>query len=343
MPHELKGREIFAIGTWNGIEFTEEDLDELISNFDSLKEHFKVPLKFGHNENHRDGEPAIGWVSRIFKEGGKLLADFTDIPKVVFDAVQAKLYRTISVEILLNAKIDGKRFYNVLDAVALLGADRPAVGNLASLDALLATRTGFTGGHRVAFESCAGATKFEQSTEDDEVGLEASDVKKLIDDAMAPVLESNAQLTKDLKERDDKIAKFTSDKAADEKKALEEKVTLARKKVTEVLDAAVRSKSMTPATREVYEKQIGLGDDERVLKIEVDEIKVMFSVKDTDDGQRGFHKDTDDDGDDPEAQLMALTRKNQAVNGKGFEEVFAATCEANPKLHKAYLDSNGEF
>ncbi len=339
--HELKGREIFAIGTWNGIEFKEEDLDELISNFDSLKENFKVPLKFGHDEDHKDGQPAIGWVSRIFKEGGKLLADFTDIPKVVFDAVQAKLYRTISVEILLNAKIDGKRFYNVLDAVALLGADRPAVSGLGDLDALLATRTGFTGGHRVAFESCAGSTKFVK-LEDEEVGLEASDVKKLIDDAMAPVLEENVKLKKDLAAEKEKTAKFASDKADDEKKALEEKVTLARKEVTEVLDAAVRSKAMTPATREVYEKQIGLADDERVLKIKVEEIKVMFSIKKDDVGQTGLHKDNDDDDDDPEAQLMDLTRKNQAVNGKGFDEVFAATCAANPKLHKAYLDSNGE-
>ena len=54
MGHELKGREIFATGTWNGIEFTEDDLDELIFNFDALKDNFKVPLKFGHDEDHKE-------------------------------------------------------------------------------------------------------------------------------------------------------------------------------------------------------------------------------------------------------------------------------------------------
>lgn len=341
MSHELKGREIFAVGTWNGIDFVEEDLDELISNFDKLKENFKVPLKFGHDEDHKDGQPAIGWVSRIFKEGGKLFADFTDMPKVVYDAVQAKLYRTISVEILLKALIGGEKFYNVLDAVALLGADRPAVSGLADLNALLAKRTGFTGGHRVAFETNAGAEKFEMKKEE-EVGLEASDVKKLITDAMAPVLEESVKLKKELADEKVKTAKFASDKADDEKTALEGKVKLARKGVTDVLDAAVRLKALTPANRTVYEKQIGVDNDERVLEIDVEQIKTMFSVKTVEGKQVGLHKDTDENDDDPEAQLMELTRKNQVSNGKDFGESFRLTCSANPELHKAYLDTNGE-
>jgi len=344
MPHELKGKEIFSVGTWNGIEFSEKDLDELISNFNTLKDSFKVPLKFGHDEDHKDGQPAIGWISRVFKEGGKLLADFTDIPKTVFDAINAKLYRTISVEILLNAKINGDRFFNVLDAVALLGADRPAVSNLNSLDALLATRTAITGGHRVAFETIAGKSEFKVKVPKEDLDLDKKEVQELIDAATKPLADNNVKLTKDLKDANDTIAQFTSDKADDEKTAKEEKVKLARKTVTDVLDAAVRSKAMTPANRTVYEAQIGVDDDERVLKIDVEQIKTMFSVKDVDQ-QTGLHKDQNDNGDsdNPEAELLTLVRKNQADTGeKDFSVSFSAVAAANPKLHKAYLDANGE-
>jgi len=345
MPHELKGREIFATGSFNGFTFDESDLDDIIANFEALP-NFKVPLKFGHDADHNDGQPAIGWVSRIFKQGNKLLADFVDIPTVVYEAIKARLYRTISVEVLLNAKIDGQRFDHVLDAVALLGADRPAVGTLSDLNALLAKRSGSTGGHRVAFETIAGTkVKSKKSSftipKEDESEMDKDDVQKLVDAALKPLSEANVLLTGELKTANEKIAKFTTDKADGEKTVLEEKVKLARKAVTDVLDAAVRSKAMSPATRETYEKQIGLNDDERVLEIKVEDIKVMFKVKDPDD-QTGLHGDNEDEGDNPEAELMALTRKCQAANpDTSFDVALKLTCAANPKLHVAYLNANG--
>src|SRR5690606_25974082 len=100
MP-ELRDREIFAVGKWNGLEFTEADLDDIVANFDRLKDIHKVPLKFGHNDEQpiTDGQPAIGWVSRVYRKGKKLLADFSDVPSVVVEAIKKKLYRTVSVEL----------------------------------------------------------------------------------------------------------------------------------------------------------------------------------------------------------------------------------------------------
>lgn len=174
--------------------------------------------------------------------------------------------------------------------------------------------------------------------------MDKKEVQELISAATEPLAEANVQLAKDLKERDVTIAKFTSDAADADKKAKEEKVKLARTAVTEVLDAAVKAKSLTPAMRETYENQIGVGDDERVVSIKVEDVKKMFSIKDTPkEGETGFHKESGEDFDgDPEAELMSLTQKNRTVNGKSFSESFALTCAANPKLHKAYLDSNGE-
>jgi len=350
MGHELKGREIFATGKWNDMDFTVEDLNDIVDNFGKLKDKHFVPLKFGHGPDHEAdkdimGQPAIGWISRVFREGHKLFADFSDLPQTVFEVIKNKLYRTVSIELLFNVDNDGNKFNHVLDAVALLGTDHPAVNSLADLDALLATRTRFTGGHRVAFETTAGKGKtVVTKIVNEEYELDKKEVQELVDTAVAPLKDANAQLTKDLKTATDANAQFIADKADDEKKAAEADVKVARTAVTEVLDAAVRLKTLTPALRETYELQIGVNDDARVIKIKLDEVKAMFKVPE-DTKQTGFHKSADDDDDDvtdPEAKLEALTFKNMAENGKDdFRACFMRVAKANPKLHKAYLDSNG--
>jgi len=340
MTHELKNREIFKVGVWNDMEFSEADLDDIVANFDKLKDAHRVPLKFGHNEDQEitDGQPAIGWVSRIFKQGEKLFADFSDMPRTVFEAIKNKLYRTVSIELLFNVDNDGTKFNHVLDAVALLGADKPAVSSLADLDALLATRTRFTGGHRVMFRTIAGTTKIDKEND-----LDKKEIQDFVNAALEPLKETNAQLTKDLAKANEQVIQFTSDKADADKKAKEQKVKLARKAVTEVLDAAVTSKSLTPANRENYEKQIGIDDDERVVKIDLDAVKVMFQLP-KDLKPTGLHlKPEDIDVSDPTDKLMKLTRKNMAdTGGTDFHKSFMAVAQANPELHVAYLNANGE-
>ena len=340
MPHELKNREIFAVGEWNGMEFTDEDLDDIVANFNKLAETHKVPLKFGHDADHNDGQPAIGWITSVMKQGQKLYADFSHMPRTVFDAIKNKLYRTVSIELLFNVDNDGKKFNHVLDAVALLGADHPAVNSLADLDALLAKRTKFIGGHKLAFETIAGTSKKFDSKKGD-AGMDDKKVQDLIDAALKPLSDANVKLTADLEAANSQIAKFTKDKADDEADALKETIKASRKAVVEVLDEAVRQKTLTPAFREVYEKQIGLDDDDRVVTIKLDEVKSMFSVTKV-SGQQGLEKDGDDDIDNPEAELLVLTRKNMSESGeKDFHAAFSATAAANPKLHRAYLDANG--
>ncbi len=343
MSHELKGREIFAVGKWNDMEFSDADLEDIVANFDKLKDIHKVPLKFGHDSDKDvpDGQPAIGWISRVFKQGEKLFADFSDMPRTVFEAIKNKLYRHVSIELLFNVDNDGTKFNHVLDAVALLGADHPAVNSLADLDALLATRTSFAGGHRVTFKTIAGKRK---TFEKEDLELDKKEIQELVNTAIEPLKETNTQLTKDLKAANEKIVKFAADKADAEKTASDEKIKLARKAVIDVLDAAVKSRSLTPAIRESYEKQIGIDDDARVVEINLDEVRAMFNVP-KEDKQTGLHAKPGEDEDDvtePEAKLMTLTRKNQADTGeKDFYTAFKRIALAHPKLHVAYLDANG--
>lgn len=137
--------EIFSTGTWNDEIFTREDLHEIAGNFERLRPHIKPPLKFGHDENQTllgqsDGDPALGWVERLRVQGDKLLATFVGVPMVVYDAIKSRRYRRVSAEIYFNLRSNGAELGKALKAVALLGADLPAVTNLEDLTAFLTDR-----------------------------------------------------------------------------------------------------------------------------------------------------------------------------------------------------------
>jgi len=178
--------------------------------------------------------------------------------------------------------------------------------------------------------------------EEGDMPLEMKDVEAMLDKKMKPVMDENAKLQVDLKASQSEVTKLKADSDKRESDEKEAAVKLARKNVTDILDDAVKQKSLTPAAREVYEEQAGVADDERVVKIDLAKIKVLFSVS-KDDKQTGMHKSGDDETDDPEAEMMALTRKNMADTGeKDFTVAFALVSTANPKLHLEYLNANGE-
>lgn len=132
----VRAVEITKVGTWNDIEFTVADLDEMVAAFNSRL--FSVPLKIGHGEV--DGLPAYGWVDRIYRQGDTLVADFADVPSWIFDMVFIQhQYDHVSIEVFFNLKANGKTYKRVLKAVALLGAETPAVSGLTPLrDAIFA-------------------------------------------------------------------------------------------------------------------------------------------------------------------------------------------------------------
>lgn len=142
----LRGVEIFSTGTWNGDSYSESDLDAIVSAHASLG--IIPPLKLGHTEGQKffgqaDGHPALGWAERLYRHGKKLLADFEGIPEALHGLIREKKYRKVSAEIYWDYKdSDGRTWPRVLRAVALLGADMPAVSNLQDLQtALLADQS----------------------------------------------------------------------------------------------------------------------------------------------------------------------------------------------------------
>lgn len=222
--HSLKGAEIFSVGTHNGLSFSEDDVLGIADAFTVLNLGARVPLKFGHNDEQpmTDGQPALGWVERVWVDGGKLLADFVGMPSVVFNAVKNGLYKHVSVELLQNYSRNGASHPWVLDAVALLGADIPAVRELKDLQALAMARTlpGVRFTRTAVFKSETRLFNGDRQPMSD------------IDTLKAQLEAAQAEL------------------ANERKTAFSEKVAAHRSRVKEMLESAVRSKRIDPNVRE---------------------------------------------------------------------------------------------
>lgn len=140
MTHNIQGVEIFSVGKWNGDEYTEAHLAEMVESFNKTNSTLKPPLKLGHSDKQgllqKDGYPAAGWVTNLYVQGSKLLADFSDIPDKIYNLIKTKAYRKVSSEIFWNIDYNGTKYGRMLAGVALLGAELPAVNNLSDMLAL---------------------------------------------------------------------------------------------------------------------------------------------------------------------------------------------------------------
>lgn len=137
---DIAGVEIFAVGKWNGDKYSEEDLDSLIHSFEETKDKLKPYLKLGHGKEQSllraDELPAAGYISKIYKTGKKLIADFVNVPEKIYELIRRRAYSKQSAEIYQNIEIDGKKYPWALKAVALLGGETPGVHNLNEILAL---------------------------------------------------------------------------------------------------------------------------------------------------------------------------------------------------------------
>jgi len=131
----LANVEILETGIWNGLKMTDEDLDEMVKNFnDKVIEPF---LNLDHDDKFTDKVKqalkvvSLGFVSSLKREGSKLVADFKQVPLKVADLIKSGMLKKRSVEFFSKGfKINGKSFNNVLKAVSFFGADIPAVNSL---------------------------------------------------------------------------------------------------------------------------------------------------------------------------------------------------------------------
>jgi len=272
--------EIFAIGKWNGMTFTEKHLNAIVDNFKSLADVLKVPIKFGHNDEQKmtDGQPAIGWIDSIWMDATtkKLMAKLIDLPDIVYNAIIKKLYRKVSIELDREVTYKGKDIGDVLTAVALLGADLPAVSTIDDLTAYMSAKNDgvFTSGSHHAFSAIS-------TTEEDDI-MSAEQLKDLSDQMtkLSKKIDSQGEQINDLTAENTKLK---ADKTEFERKDKERKddesksaIKLARETVVKTLEDAVKDEKILPAQRENFNKLLNVDDDAAVVAIDVEQLKSMI-------------------------------------------------------------------
>lgn len=324
--------EVFAVGTWNGMRFTSDDLDKIVASFEALNAggYLDAPLKFGHNDEQpmTDGTPALGWVEKLYRQGDKLLARFADVPKLVYDAVKAKRYRKVSIELDFDVRHKGALYPYVLTGVALLGADLPAVNTLKDLTAYM-SRDLLVASRRACFSAIANSDPNEEGP-----------TMATIDDKELEELRRKAAQTDTLAGEN---AQFKADKAAREEAERKAGIKAAREKVNGLLDQAVTDMRIQPAQRAGFSKLLRVDDDEAVVGIRVEDVEAVLPPKPTAPAAAAFSasgqppagdpgKDSDDEIDGKVNKLM-LESGGKLTYTAAYERVLAA----NPDLAKKHL------
>ena len=86
--------------------------------------------------------PAFGWMTAMRRAGKKLVADFAQVPGKLGQLIISGAFPNRSAEILKTPQIGGKVWPWAIKAVALLGANHPALDSLQAITDLYATPEG---------------------------------------------------------------------------------------------------------------------------------------------------------------------------------------------------------
>lgn len=340
-----KSMEIFAVGKWNGMDFTVADLNMIVTAFKMLGDNHKVPLKFGHNNEQAmtDGMPALGWVSGLRVAGDKLIADVTGIPDIVMSAMEKKLYRNVSVELDMDVTYKDQHYPIVLSGIALLGADIPAVNTLKDLTHYLGRDAAFSVGRQAMFSAIAGNKQGESNMELKEL---ADKVEKLSAD-VGKLSGENATLKSENTGLTARLATFTAEKVAAEATAAKSAADTKRADINAIFEEGIKAELITPAQRGQFTKLLKLDDDKALDTIVVEDVKALVTGgKKFDFGRMAQGRQGEDSGDDSRSPDVILAEKMQElVDKKEAPDLFSAQIivfRRNPDLAKAWANGNGE-
>lgn len=335
--------EIFAVGKWNGMEFTADDLHSVVEAFDRLGDNHRVPLKFGHNNKQpmTDGQPALGWVTALKVEGDKLFAKFSDVSKLVQTAFAKKMYRNVSVELDLDVTHKGQHYDYVLSGVALLGADIPAVNTLNDLTHYLDRDAAFSVGRRAMFSAIAG-------------NLTQGEINMDLAQLTAKVAELSASLEALTTERvtlaaenaalKAQVAKFEADNKAATEAQTKARIDAKRADVKQLLEDGVKSEAITPAAREQFTKLLRIDDDLAVEALDIEGVKALMTSSKAASFSREQGRGSGQGGTAASSPAEQVAQEIAALLAAGTVKNFAdaqrAVFARNPQLARDYINAN---
>lgn len=326
----VNGVEIFSTGVWNGKQITDGDLAAIAASYTKASGTVRPFLKLGHDEDQKllqsDGLPAAGWVENVRKVEGKLLADFVDIPKKIYQLIKNRAYRKVSCEIYNNITIGGLKYSKLLGAVALLGADTPGVMNLNDILSMYCVP-----------RDTSVIEKFAEQSKSDTI---TTDLKNNGEVSMPELEEYKAQLAESAKQAEDLKAQLEASKAEADKfksEAAEAQKLVAEaarktqeaqveKFVTELQSEKLISKAMAPMvkalvfeTTEKYSiesKEYSKADLVKALFEQAKEAsKVNFTETTSDSGKTA----AGDDVDSADAKILKYAKENKVSYRQAYD------------------------
>jgi hypothetical protein len=362
MAQDINAVEIFSTGTWNGnrtVSVGQEDLHEMVNSFNELTTKisgFRPFLKLGHTEMQRffggeSGAPSLGFVEKIWVEGNKVLANFSNVPDALVDLIGKGRYNSVSIEFLPRVQFEGSTFKNVLRAVALLGAELPAVKGLKELSASLMSEFAFE------FEDADPVDTLEKeqldmpnetqfSQEQVDALIEAA-VNKAVGDTKTSFSEKIEAMEAEIGELKEENVKLAEGKAAVEDSMKQFVQASEQKEVEALVDKAIDSGKITPAERDNYialaqvDQSVKLGEDEVSARKVLESILNGLPAKVDLDEQVPASKTTKDEIDGSPQELVHNRTMEAVTASEGkldYATAYMQVLEQDPELKAAYAE-----
>lgn len=360
MAGDINNVEIFATGVWRGnkrVTVTDKTLDDMVNSFNELTskvDGFRPFLKLGHKEMQQfggeSGAPSLGFVSKIWREGEKILANFSNVPDALVDLVKSGRYNAVSIEFLPKVSFGGTDYRSVLRAVALLGAELPAVKTLKGLSASLMSDDAYVFEDAEPIETLEkeadvpNEATYNQSQVD---ALVEAAVSKAIDETTASLSESTDNMNSAIAERDEKIASLTAAKDQAEANLRDYVKATDTAEVNALIEKAISEGKITPAEKDKYvalaniETTVKLGDDETtpraILESIFKDLPVKVNLSEQSDGEDP-QKDFGDEataGDIIDSKARALM---SATEGLDYSAAYSQVLASDPDLKARYFE-----
>lgn len=311
----LNNVEIMAEGTWPASEtlhISTEDLDGIVASFNFLDLGGKIPLKLGHDGPDARDDPssqyAMGWVQKIWRDGKKLMAQF-DLPTKVYNAIKEKMLKFNSVELLKNVQAGNRQIPWVLDAVALLGTEQPAVGVLREMQASIdARRKGkLLSGSRVCLSQSKRQTK---------------EVKQMDEKEMLALIDkrSGELVSAAVKPLEEKLKLQEAETAKAKEEVRKTKIEMSRAAIDRLFNSAIEAKTLEPKFREQYVKLTKYDkNDDFVLTADLAEVETFIKENSKAQASRatdqGSGKNEDEKGKTVSEIVFARATKKMVAEG----------------------------
>ena len=123
---DINDVDLFMGGTPSTMEYTEEDITQMVSDYNELSEEIKPPVFLGHTR--RLGWPAVGTVKNLKQQGMKIIGDLKKVPMKIAKYINSGGYFRGSAEIQPTYHSEaGKDYKDVFYGFGILGQDVPVL------------------------------------------------------------------------------------------------------------------------------------------------------------------------------------------------------------------------